>query len=648
MIYDGFGNKYVDANNVLDMMLSKSERIKNCVLSYKKPTPIKVSRSVKLSGKNLIKLNKSTISGIIIDDNTVIIKAGTFSSYTIFDGYEVINDALENIGYLVIESDSDAPFVMRTYNSQGVAQNSFQITEGVEIQKIVIPSGGMLVKFSIPNGTVVPKDIHLNISIVRPEHIDGYVFEPYSEAILKTGYNIVPQGEFVLHSEIEFDFNRIVGADETLQSSEMNNVLYFSVSGDDANDGVTPATPKKDPTSYTLEGNHAIMLKSGDVFNIRTMVVGNNTEIRSYGGNLRPVLNGVFESDEVFVKIAENTYQMTIHNVNDIGFLVIDGEYKYKRTITKATVDSEGEFIFDETTGLLTYYTASNMEGKKVSYTSGLGGIVVNGSNIVIDGIEIYGYGAGIIGEQANTENVLITNNYIHHIGGTHFTLGGRNTKAGNGIHFWSNGHKNITVKHNVVEVCYDTGISFQNNDSRDLGDNENLSVVGNLVTKCYWGIEYFNTNGYHNFVNLVTKNNVVLDSCDITDGYREGAWSGICCGLYISALLEDDELIIEDNIIMKSEDYSVVIGNKAQGTNLDYPQYKWNNNIVIASRGNTWDTTVNWSKFNGGVCPPFYSGAGTPIHLPDKPNTTDEYIMYNYYTNIVNQKVADICMMRS
>ena len=119
-------------------------------------------------------------------------------------------------------------------------------------------------------------------------------------------------------------------------SSEINSRLiglstnpnyYFSTSGNDSNNGLSPDSPKYDPFPYIKNGNANIFLKSGDVYTIgRTIAVGSNTNINSYGSGPKATISLEHKNSSPFTLYDSNNkiYCAKLDaGISDIGYIRI-------------------------------------------------------------------------------------------------------------------------------------------------------------------------------------------------------------------------------------------------------------------------------------------------------------------------------------
>ncbi len=311
------------------------------------------------------------------------------------------------------------------------------------------------------------------------------------------------------------------------QMAQMRNsfspqtIIYFSTSGSDQNDGLSPTTPKLDPSPYITSGNCQCLLKSGDVFSIRSTInVGSNVVISTYGGKSRAGLSFIQTTIDTFKPAdPQNGIFVVALNPNDsdTGWISVDGSINWKR-ILSPSLSNNNEYYVDRAANAIYIKSASDLTGKHARYAYGQNGLyIIHGQNVIVENIEISGagyHGISIISES----NVLISNCFIHDIGGGIHQSSG--AKYGNGIQIWASVCDNIAIYKSIVTDCFDAGITPQC-DTNQRGNSSNLFFLNNLVERCNYGFEAFHSSTSYTMQNVVASNNIFYDIKDITGGYR-------------------------------------------------------------------------------------------------------------------------------
>jgi len=322
---------------------------------------------------------------------------------------------------------------------------------------------------------------------------------------------------------------------------DKNLLTYYisSTEGDDNNSGRTPDQPKKTLSDFSGVSNVNVMLKCGDTFALEdTFLVGSNVILGAYGEGARPILDFYQKLDVEWEKLdaysniwmADLEQLSTLYtgeeNRNDcnIGHLVIDGEYNWKRLVKddwenysypeKLEERKDGAFAVDWGKAVLYLYSEKNPNRKEILYALPKHGLTI--SNVMkteVYGLEITGAGCHGI-SLSQVSDMVISGCYIHHIGGA--LLKNRNVRYGNAVEVWENG-SDVRTTYNIAEWIYDTCYTNQGNSTSMV--QKDLQFAYNLGRFCFWGIETWGDGGSENeFDNIVYKNNILMHAMDITN----------------------------------------------------------------------------------------------------------------------------------
>lgn len=333
----------------------------------------------------------------------------------------------------------------------------------------------------------------------------------------------------------------INGAYEDLSDviAEKRTVIYVSSSeGDDTNNGLSPERPKKTLSLLSEFNTVAILLKSGDTFEMDDMFyVGTETVIGCYGEGPRPVLDFTKPLEGEFVKLrAENMWAMDLsksefvsdkeakENIN-FGQLYIDGECNWKRLVVAPeqcaeypfaevlSNSADGAWAADWVHGFLYLYSEEDPNTKEIRVATRRHGLNIRiANNVYLSDLEIKGVGANGIQLQECT-NVHISNCYIHEIGGSVQT--GIGNRYGNAIQLIGT-NNDVFFTHNYVDNIYDCGVSSQ---GLSVTDRQcNIIITDNVFTKCYTGIEQFSDEKcIMGCTNFNIDSNIFYDMSDVT-----------------------------------------------------------------------------------------------------------------------------------
>lgn len=331
-----------------------------------------------------------------------------------------------------------------------------------------------------------------------------------------------------------------------------DTIMYFSATGDDANQG-TLSSPKKNPSPYIASGNYDIRLKGGDVFTLRKQSVGSNTRISTYGGDGQAVIDCQNLSVNTLRYVGNNIYEMDL-NEDNIGFVRIEDSEEWLRTrVTNGgiqywgwEVDEDNEWSHID--GKFRIYSETDISGKKIYYTYGDGLHFKNVHDIIVENIELCNCGNHGLNIWTNNRRITVKDCYIHNIGGNMQ----ESHRLGNAVQIWSVDNHDILIDHNRIDMCYDTGITAQGNNSTNEPNADvkctNIRFTRNHVTNCAWCIEFWNTNEAG--MEIEVDHNFSEWSRDITDGNRD--WSSTRTGLLcIWNDVANDTYNIHDNVFM-------------------------------------------------------------------------------------------------
>lgn len=390
-------------------------------------------------------------------------------------------------------------------------------------------------------------------------------------------------------------------------------IYYFSSSGKDSNNGLSPNTPKKDPTSVIKNGNCQILLKSGETFTITWgLNPGSNVIVSTYGGSERAAISLVHNTTETF-KLVDNSnsiYSVPLRK-NDRGasWIRINGIQYWKRVMTN-NLTLDYEYYVDETNKVIYVKSPVNLTGQTLEYGSNWNGFNINTvQNIIVENIELAGCGSHGI-HITGSSNILITNCYIHDIGGSAQNV---KTKFGNGVEIWATGCNNIAIYKNIITDCFDAALTAQIN-SEQTSNTSNLYFTNNLIERCNYGFECFHSSKQYTMKNVVVDNNIFYDIKDITNGYR----------LTQSSTDYTAFLCLWD---YKNSNSSIIINhNFGYGTQTNAISYSWKSEVMppITYTDNTFitdkESAIKYSKH--------YTGKDDQ-YLTVK-NTTNENSKYN------------------
>ncbi|WP_026506432.1 right-handed parallel beta-helix repeat-containing protein [Butyrivibrio sp. MC2013] len=344
---------------------------------------------------------------------------------------------------------------------------------------------------------------------------------------------------------------------------------FFSNDGADTNTGLSPDSPLKDPTPYFNIPGASLLLKSGDIFLLNEInITSSNLMISTYGGSEKAVISGLRTLNNTFVHAYDDVYSIVLDDA-EIGAIVENGRHNWSRVSKQDYLLNSGDYYFDKESQTLYRKSNDNIEGTTVQYSVGQNGIkLVGASNVSIQNIEICSFGRHGVNIGSNCSNIIINGCFVHDIGGSELLT---NTKYGNAIQVWSDNCHDITISNNTVNNIYDTGITAQNSKASGAsGNSTNIVISNNVISKCYWGMEFYNYQQSFSAECFVDGNNVT-DIMDITNGYR---WdkSGVigekggANALRFVGVNSNDRYYITNNVFADSEDAALFITQDISG----------------------------------------------------------------------------------
>ena len=256
------------------------------------------------------------------------------------------------------------------------------------------------------------------------------------------------------------------------------NVRYLAADGNDANDGLTPATAWRTIAKLNsgLPSGGAALLRCGDVFYGMIEVKGgidsaHRTVITSYGNGPKPVISCTKNlrcDPEIWqTKAARyNYWYMDLNNPSNYagivsddanpGFLVVDGEVKPWKHFCRYDVNKQWDFAGED--GILYVYSTNNpaLLSKNIRVAVNVHGIHLF-SHTVVSNIAVRSVGAhGIYAGWSSTPAVdmRISDCVIENIGGSELVgYKGMRVRYGNGVEFGPN------CSDAIVERCEFSGI---------------------------------------------------------------------------------------------------------------------------------------------------------------------------------------------
>lgn len=371
-------------------------------------------------------------------------------------------------------------------------------------------------------------------------------------------------------------------------------VIYVSSSeGSDTNDGLTQDTPLKS-IKFAFTKGDTVLLKSDDVF-CSTGIKLMGKCLSKYGMGSNPVIKGYKRLiTPRWENVENNIWKLSLTDVNftgvelhgssmsnNIGCLheydkdVIHGHKVRHMSELKKNWDIWQTERFDNQTpasefDFLFLYYDSNPNDLKLEFS--ITDIAVNMKNSVIDGIDIQGFGFGILVESKS----CITNCRIDAIGGRTQIGYECFTCYGNGIEVWS-GASDCLIERCTISRCYDSGCTIQGHS----GPPKNIVFRHNLIVDCCQGWEDFLSNENPEMVynNCLFEDNIVVNSGKTT-GFNYPNTRFKYCHILGNNYKGDKGMIFRNNTFVGGNYYC------SGAYNGKYKSNKWQGNNCVIKRG--------------------------------------------------------------
>ena len=277
--------------------------------------------------------------------------------------------------------------------------------------------------------------------------------------------------------------------------------FYVSTSGDDANDGLSPAKPIRSlacVNALDLHPGDVVLFRRGDIWR-RTLPDGSHMIVTkpgvtysAYGKGPKPVLDGspCNGAEEGSWTLSDNpgVYVYSLTFGGDVGAMVLDGRFAAQKVMNIPQNDLQ---FFQEGDRILFYSESGNPSRRFKSIEFN---VIGNGfravDNVTVDNICIRHIGSHGIGS-GTTKGLVVTNCEIGWIGGS-FQPKTDHVRYGNGIEIYG-GCEKYLIKNCWVYQCYDAGITHQFSRSETKPCvMENVAYLDNLIEDCTYSIEYF------------------------------------------------------------------------------------------------------------------------------------------------------------
>ena len=382
------------------------------------------------------------------------------------------------------------------------------------------------------------------------------------------------------------------------------NTYYLSAEGCDENNGLSPESAFKtiEKLMTVLAGGDTVKFRCGDTFygTINSPAgpdMDHPTTYTSYGEGEKPTISqykmpvhGAWERhiDGVYkLDLTDNTkfYGNTKDIDANVGFMKVDGEYKFRKRFHLADLCYKWDFYCDE------QYVYVLCDKRPDEYTDDIK-IACNircihlTNNIRIENIIFRGTGGH--GVNGTCVGSYIGNCEFHELGGSR--LGGverrgkfNTVRYGNGVEYWSNSSDG-TVENCKFSEIYDVAITMQGgNVTRNWN---NMYFRNNVIWNCTQGFELWATTestepvGY---TNCYFENNAVID-CGYCWGYEARPNKGCSSHLMIYNIqVPLCDLTVRNNVFSRAQTSFMYKSGKVESFPKDCKIY---DNIIIRHEG--------------------------------------------------------------
>lgn len=290
----------------------------------------------------------------------------------------------------------------------------------------------------------------------------------------------------------------ILKTKDTVKASTTGNTYYVSYKGNDANDGLTPATAwrstKKVGAMFFPE-NTTVLFERGGVYRGMMKNVVSGMSIGAYGSGSKPQLYGGarnYADESLWLKTkTANVWRLYVGTSGDIGNIVFDHGKECSgpgKKLSASKLAQDYDFCHDTRNGYIYLYLSKGNPGKlhesiEVTPIGSIIGSSKSPKNVTIDNLCLKYANFGIA--FSGVENITITNCEIGWIGGCY---NGSDCRWGNGIELFA-AVDGATIKNNWIYQCYDAGYTNQDDGNRLETD---IVVSNNLIEYCNYNIEVF------------------------------------------------------------------------------------------------------------------------------------------------------------
>lgn len=360
----------------------------------------------------------------------------------------------------------------------------------------------------------------------------------------------------------------VMNATDEIEIGEGTVYYVSSLRGDDANDGLSMATPFRTLSglrgnSYSIKAGDTVLFERGGVYRGR-LALKSGVTYAAYGSGPKPQIYGSemnYVGDDMWVETEwDNVWLLSEFITGDLGTIVFNHGQAVgvRKTEGAAALKKNFHYWYDGDNAQVYLYLEKNPSEAfydiEMCESGNLLQASPNAADVTIDNLAIkYGGGHGIQ-FLAGADNIKITNCELGWIGGSYLT---GTTRFGNAIEFW-NSASNVTVENNWIYQVYDAGLTHQGGAN---GGNlwTDITYSNNLIEYCTYGIEYFAGETVDTMENILMEKNIIRFS-----GYGWGMVRtnpqkvALICG-WGDRTFNSINFKIQDNIFDVSDNFMIV-----------------------------------------------------------------------------------------
>lgn len=297
--------------------------------------------------------------------------------------------------------------------------------------------------------------------------------------------------------------NKILSAKDTVKVA--GTTFYISPSGNDANDGKSPATAWKTPTAVVnrnlqIKSGDAVLFERGAVFRYAgSITLKNGVYYGAYGTGDKPCIYGSAQNyvTAKWTSQGNNLWLLETPLGKDVGLIVFNhGEQVGWKRSSKQELKQNYDFYSDKLNGHRIYLyldkdPSKSFKSIEIGADHRLLFMESGAKDITIENLTIKYTGAHAI-RGSNCSNIVVRNCEIGYVGGSILAgFGNGNVRYGNGVEFMSES-KNILVEDCWIYQIYDSGVTHQGSGNYHM---KGFTVQNCLIEYCGMGsIEYWHT----------------------------------------------------------------------------------------------------------------------------------------------------------